>query len=87
MGLSIFKKCWMTAIATTIVFGCGPKTPSFVAPPPPDVTVSAPLKQEVTDFLEFTGNTKPLEAVEIRARVQGFLDRDGVPARSEGQGW
>ncbi len=74
MDLWILKRCWITAIAAVIVFGCGPQKTEFVAPPPPDVTVSAPLKQEVTDFLEFTGNTKPIEAVEIRARVQGFLD-------------
>ncbi|MEW6348520.1 MAG: efflux RND transporter periplasmic adaptor subunit [Thermodesulfobacteriota bacterium] len=69
-----FKACWVASIVTIILFGCGPQRSSFVAPPPPDVTVSAPLKQEVTDYLEFTGNTKAIEEVEIRARVQGFLD-------------
>lgn len=58
-----------------ILFGCGQGTETFVPPPPPDVMIGLPEKKEVTDYLEFTGNTKALESVEIRARVQGFLDR------------
>jgi len=45
-----------------------------VPPPAPEVTITRPEKKEVTDHLEFTGNTKAVESVEIRARVQGFLD-------------
>jgi RND family efflux transporter MFP subunit len=45
----------------------------YVEPPPPKVTVAEPLQQEVTEYLEFTGNTRAFEEVEIRARVSGFL--------------
>jgi RND family efflux transporter MFP subunit len=38
------------------------------------VTVAQPLQQEVIDYLEFTGNTRAFEEVEIRARVAGFLE-------------
>jgi multidrug efflux pump subunit AcrA (membrane-fusion protein) len=46
------------------------------APPPliAEVTVSHPLVQEVADALEFTGTTAALEAVDVRARVTGFLE-------------
>jgi membrane fusion protein, multidrug efflux system len=66
---------WLLAISTLAFLGCGPGAETFVPPPPPEVTISLPEKKEVTDSLEFTGNTKAVETVEIRARVQGFLDR------------
>ena len=43
-------------------------------PRPAEVIVSHPLKKEVTQYLEFTGTTAALEFVEIRARVEGWLD-------------
>ncbi|MCP4627759.1 MAG: efflux RND transporter periplasmic adaptor subunit [bacterium] len=46
---------------------------TYVEPPPPKVTIAEPLQQEVIDYLQFTGNTRAFEEVEIRARVSGFL--------------
>jgi RND family efflux transporter MFP subunit len=46
---------------------------SFVAPPPPKVEVGVPVQRNVTRFLEATGNTAPIKAVDLVARVQGFL--------------
>ena len=66
---------WPLLILLLAVSGCEKGTDSFVPPPPPEVTISLPVKHEVTDYLEFTGNTKAVESVEIRARVQGFLDK------------
>ena len=52
--------------------GCGsPNT--YVEPPPPEVTISTPVRKTVTEYLEFSGMTQPMESVEIRARVSGFL--------------
>src|SRR4051812_16466475 len=42
--------------------------------PPPAVIVSTPIKRDVTVYHEYTGNTHASESVEIRARVQGYLD-------------
>ncbi len=53
--------------------GCQ-QSQEFVEPPPPPVTVARPLQQTVTIYREFTGTTEAIEAVEIRARVKGFLD-------------
>jgi RND family efflux transporter MFP subunit len=36
--------------------------------------VSHPLKKQVTQYLEFTGTTAALQFVEIRARVEGWLE-------------
>jgi RND family efflux transporter MFP subunit len=53
---------------------CGEK-PAYQAPPPPAVTVSQPVKRTVTDYLELTGNTQAINTVQLRARVQGYLDK------------
>ncbi|WP_018388953.1 efflux RND transporter periplasmic adaptor subunit [Ancylobacter sp. FA202] len=45
----------------------------YVAPPPPQVTVAAPLQQDVTRYLHFTGNTSSINTVDLVARVEGFL--------------
>jgi RND family efflux transporter MFP subunit len=42
---------------------------------PPEVAVSQPLVREITDYEHFTGRSEPLEAVEIRARVLGLIDK------------
>ena len=52
--------------------GCG-RPNAYVEPPPPEVTVTTPVQRTVTEYLEFSGMTQPMETVEIRARVKGFL--------------
>jgi RND family efflux transporter MFP subunit len=46
---------------------------SFVPPPPPKVDVGLPAQQSITRFLEATGNTAPIQTVDLVARVQGVL--------------
>lgn len=46
----------------------------YVEPPPPKVTVSNPVQQKVTEYLEFTGTTSSVAFVEVRARVSGELE-------------
>jgi RND family efflux transporter MFP subunit len=58
-----------------VIAGCKPKTNAFVAPPPAEVTVAHPIRKPVTRYLEYTGTTEAYEAVELRARVDGFLDQ------------
>jgi len=57
-----------------MLIGCGGQ-PETVAPPPPEVTVATPIQRDVTVYQEFVGTTQARESVEIRARVQGYLDR------------
>jgi RND family efflux transporter MFP subunit len=64
----------ITALLSTVFMGCTEKN-EYVEPPAPEVTVSRPLVQNVTDYLEFTGTTKAVEEIEIRARVKGFLEK------------
>lgn len=55
------------------LLGCSEKA-QLAEPRPPEVVVSKPLQQEVTSYLEFTGTTSALEFVEMRARVEGWLE-------------
>ncbi len=60
---------------TVLGSGCVPRQPK-VGPPEAAVTpVSQPLIHEITDYVEFTGRTDAVHAVDIRARVTGYLNR------------
>ncbi len=43
--------------------------------PPPAVTISKPAPRQVTDWDEYTGRFEAAAAVEVRARVAGYLDQ------------
>jgi RND family efflux transporter MFP subunit len=47
----------------------------YIPPPPPRVTVAQPSRQPVVDYLNFTGNTQAINTVQLKARVQGFLEK------------
>jgi RND family efflux transporter MFP subunit len=70
--LKIIMRIAMLFLMVLLLGACEEKN-TYVAPPPPEVTVAEPLQQEVIEYLEFTGNTRAFEEVEIRARVSGFL--------------
>ncbi len=65
---------WLLVCLSALPVGCRQK-PKAAAPPPPTVTVAQPLRQEVTDFLDFTGNTQAIRTVQLRARVAGYLEK------------
>jgi RND family efflux transporter MFP subunit len=57
-----------------ISWGC--REPNqFVPPPPPEVTVAHPIEKAVTDTIEFVGITEPTQVVDLRARVNGYLEK------------
>ncbi len=43
------------------------------ATPPPELTVSQPISRKVVEWDEYTGRFDAIEAVEVRARVSGYL--------------
>jgi len=62
-------------IVFSILLGGGCRNENaFIPPPPPEVSVSRPVTQDVTEYAEFTGITEAVETVEIRARVAGYLE-------------
>jgi multidrug efflux system membrane fusion protein len=52
---------------------CGQSQPP--APPPPSVTIANPVKREIVDLDEYVGRFIAVDAVEIRARVSGYLEK------------
>lgn len=77
---------WLILLAFTPL-GCKPAN-QFVPPPPPTVSIAQPVQQDVVNSIEFTGTTRAVKSVEIRARVTGYLDKvvfkDGADVK-EGQ--
>lgn len=58
-----------------LLISCDQAPATAVAPPPaPPVTVAQPFKDKVTEWDEFTGRFEAVAAVDVRARVSGFLD-------------
>jgi membrane fusion protein (multidrug efflux system) len=64
-------------VATTLLLaGCGrTEEPPPVAAQPPAVTVARVAKQDVTPRSTFTGRIDATNKVDLRARVQGFLEQ------------
>src|SRR5215813_8253533 len=66
--------------------GCKRQAPALAATPPPVVMVSQPVQREITDYYEYTGRTAAVKAVEVRARVSGYLVkinfRDGLMVKT-----
>jgi RND family efflux transporter MFP subunit len=46
---------------------------AYVPPPPAQVSVAKAVQQEVTPYLELTGNFTAYNSVDLEARVQGYL--------------
>ena len=55
--------------------GCAPAHPAKLEAAPASVTVSYPVEREVTDHSDFTARTAAVDAVEVRARVWGYLEK------------
>jgi membrane fusion protein, multidrug efflux system len=78
----------LVALALTICSGCEATnvTKSQAATPPPATVVVAKVQQKtVPIYSEYVGQTKAFETVEVRARVEGVLQRvyfkEGMPVR------
>jgi RND family efflux transporter MFP subunit len=63
---------WGVLSLAVVLAGCG-QANEYKEPPPPAVTVAQPASDKVVDYIEFTGTTRAVEAIRIRARVMGYL--------------
>ena len=68
------KLAALLAIAT-LVASCSERQQQAGAPQPPSVTVAKPIKRTVVDYDEYVGRFTAINAVEVRARVSGYLDK------------
>src|SRR6185436_9317072 len=54
LGRGVASLVVLSVLASALA-GCKPEN-KFVAPPPPEISVAAPLQQKITPFIELTGN-------------------------------
>jgi len=56
----------------TMSTGCS-RSAAQQRPPPPSVTVAPVEQKEIVEWDEFTGRTEPVQSVEVRPRVSGYI--------------
>jgi membrane fusion protein, multidrug efflux system len=67
---------WIAALLSCLtVAGCSKSKANQAPPVIPEVFVTSPTTDEITDYEEFIGHTDAVFTVEVRARVTGYLDR------------
>ena len=64
---------FLCVVVLVAVSACAKEAPP-VAPPPPEVMVAEPLQRDVPVSMELVGQAVGFQDVEIRARVEGFLE-------------
>jgi RND family efflux transporter MFP subunit len=69
------RKLALPLLLATLVASCGERQQQGGGPPPPAVTVAKPIKRTVVDYDEYVGRFTAVNAVEVRARVSGYLDK------------
>ena len=69
----IWRLAAITLLSVLAVSGCKRQQTAFVPPPPPQVIVAQALHQQVTPYLDATGNMVAYNQVDLVARVSGFL--------------
>ncbi|MBX9652447.1 efflux RND transporter periplasmic adaptor subunit [bacterium] len=64
---------WSLALSVVIgLAGCKPRN-AMVTPPPPTVSVAKPTQEPIVEYVEFSGNTRATDTVQLRSRVNGYL--------------
>jgi RND family efflux transporter MFP subunit len=60
------------SVALTLLTGCN-QSVAQQQPPPPQVTVAPVEQKDIVEWSEFTGHAEPMDSVEIRPRVSGYV--------------
>ncbi len=68
------SRCLLLALAAAVT-GCNRQGQAPSEAPPPEVTVAYPVQREVTEYHYFTGRLEAVDTLEVRARVQGYLEK------------
>src|SRR6059036_2509382 len=63
-----------TAALISLATGCS-RSLAQQKPEPPAVTVAPVEQREIVEWDEFTGRTEPVESVEVRPRVSGYIQQ------------
>lgn len=72
-------------LSTLCLLAACHEQPKAAPPPPPDVKVAAVLQRDVPSYVEVIGETRGNTEIEIRARVEGFIEtvdyKEGTPVK------
>lgn len=70
----VTRWCWIAVTLSAIALvGCGKKDQK-TEPPPPEVQVTTPEQRDIPTYLELVAQAQGKQDVDIRARVEGYLD-------------
>lgn len=81
-------RCWIAALvfAVSVLAGCAKQPEAAPAPPPLEVTAVTIAPRDTPVASEWVGQTMSSRQVEIRARIDGYLDKrlyaEGGPVRA-----
>ena len=70
--LCLTAVAFLTGAGLALLTGCD-RGAAKQPPPPPSVTVAPVEQKEVVEWSEFTGRVEPVESVEVRPRVSGYI--------------
>ena len=73
----------LSGLLATAAAGCAKK--EAPAPPPPDVKVATVLQKDVPIYVEAIGQTRGSTEIEVRARVEGFIQTRRLQGGQPGQ--
>jgi multidrug efflux system membrane fusion protein len=60
---------------TIVAVGCHPAETGSAGPQEPTVVVAQPVTRQIVEYASFTGQIQPVNDVELRARVTGYLEK------------
>ncbi len=79
--MRLLRTVGLLTLISPLLLACdgsdGSAEANAASPPPPEVTVASPLVRRLTEWDEFTGRFEPVQQVDIRARVSGYLQEIG----------
>lgn len=89
-GTAHSSRFGLTVLAPLVLAGCalGEADDAAPAPPAPEVTAAEVLVRDVREWSDFTGRIEPVEHVEVRPRVAGYVesvhvDEGGLVAKGD----
>ena len=68
-----YERLFLCIVLLMAASACSKEAPP-AAPPPPEVMVTEPIQRDVPVYMELVGQAVGFQDVEIRARVEGFLE-------------
>lgn len=74
-AMSFVRNVPAVLLVGLVLAACGQAPQQAAAPPPPAVTVANPVKKALSDKDEYVGRFVAVDAVEVRARVSGYMDK------------